>query len=506
MPKSLGKYALRSGLATTSVSMVNLVTGLLLTPFVMTSLGDTINGYWVIIKMIIGYYGFIDLGLSMAIARYVAVAVGQGDKEEVKRIVQTGLSFVLLLDVFLLAIVVAAGALLPQFTTAEEVGLIQQIFFIAGIGMLMSLPGRIYMGVLNAYIRQDIVSLQTIINSLLRAGAIYVILKMGFGLISLTIISSVAVFALSVSYYLSARRLMPETAKISLELNRSILRDLLQFGGSLTLVSLGDIFRVAASPVIAMFTWGAIFVTHLNIALSLTMYGVACTAGFFTVLMPVFGQVIGGGDEERLKRVFYKTMNMTIPLAGLVFGGLLFLGDDFIQNWVGAEYLDANIALICMTIGSMVALMQNPVVTLMQGLGLAKWYAISNGIEAGLNVLLCLLLSYKGMIGFGLAFMLPMLLIKLTVQPILVLRRTGWSFVEFYSKCFKHVLLCVTGVILAGLTADQGVMLSDGWFSFLVKGTAYTLIYCVFVAFIAFKAEERKELTDRFMQLVVPGK
>ncbi len=506
MSSSLGKSALRSSLATTSMNMVNLATGLLLTPFVMASLGDTQNGYWVIIKMVIGYYGFIDLGISMAIARFMAVALGRGDKEQAVRIVQTGLSFVLLLDVLLLVLLVAASLFMPQLTAAEEARAIRQLFLIAGVGMLMSLPGRIYMGILRANVRQDIISWQTIANNLLRAGAVYVVLKMGFGIISLTTISSVALVVLSVSFYFSARRLMPEATRFAPRLDRSILKDLFGYGSALTMASLGDVFRWSSAPVIAAVFCGPVFVTHLNIALSLSRYGTACAAGFFSVLMPVFGQLFGAGDSVRLKRVFYKTLHMTITTAGLIFGGLLFLGDDFIRNWVGAEYLDANIALICMTVGLMVALMQNPVVTLMQGLGLAKWYAISNGIEAGLNVLLCLLLHKMGMLGFGLAFMIPMLLVKLTLQPILILRKAGWSFWEYYFRFFKHVARCMVGVALAGITADRIVTFSDGWSGFLVKGIVYVAVYGSFVAAVAFSVEERKDLIDRIVQLVVPGK
>ena len=501
MSGSLGKKAFRSGISNTMMNMVNLVTGLLLTPFVMASLGDEQNGYWVIIKMVMGYYGFIDLGISFAVARFVAVAIGKRDQSASVRIVQVGMSMVLLMDLVFVVLSVVAALLIHQLAPAAQAVMINQLLLVVVVGMGLSLPGQVYRGVLTAKVRHDIIAAQTIFNNLIRAAAIYGVLRLGGNVLWLTAVSAVTLIALTVSYYFSARRQLEGIGKFRPCWDKVLWKDLLGYGVSFSLVSVGDIFRWSAAPMIAAVSSGAAFVTHLNIALALGKYGTSCAAGLFSVFMPVFGQLVGGGDPVRIKRVFYKAVNLTIPLAGLIFGGMIFFGDDFIKNWVGPEYLDATVALVCISIGLMVALMQNPIVTLMQGLGLAKWYAISNGIEAALNVLLCFMLRDLGMLGFGLAFMCPMLLIKLTLQPILILRATEWSIFEYYALFIRQVIICMCGVVLAGYISDHVIPDDQGWFTFLYKGMLYVLIYGPFTLWVTLRGASRNDLIKQVRQL-----
>ena len=56
-----------------------IIIALFLMPFVVYSLGDRIYGFWTLASAFIGYYGLLDLGLSSAIGRFIAGAIGAGD-------------------------------------------------------------------------------------------------------------------------------------------------------------------------------------------------------------------------------------------------------------------------------------------------------------------------------------------------------------------------------------------------------------------------------------------
>ena len=320
----IGKNAFRSSLTTSLTNVVLLITGVFMTPFIMTGLGDEQNGYWVIIKMIIGYYGFVDFGISSAVARFVAVEIGKEDLSRAKTIVETGLTFILLLDGVLVVLVGVGSAVAGIWFPVHNGMSIGQLVLLVGVSMVLSLPGRVFMGVLRGHIRDDLVALGTVIVTLLRTAFIFVFLTLNFGLFTLTAITGGGLIVLSGLFYAIARRIMPELKQLRLGLDFGILRDLVEFGFSLTLAGMGDIVRWSAAPVIAALVCGSVFVTHLNIAFSLSQYGLICVSGFFSAFMPVFGQLSGTGDPRRLKRVFYKILAVTVSVAGLVFGGILF--------------------------------------------------------------------------------------------------------------------------------------------------------------------------------------
>ena len=60
-------------------------------PFVVHSLGDRMYGTWALVAALIGYYGTLQIGLTPAINRYMARALGAGDHEECNRVFNTAI-------------------------------------------------------------------------------------------------------------------------------------------------------------------------------------------------------------------------------------------------------------------------------------------------------------------------------------------------------------------------------------------------------------------------------
>ena len=498
---SLSKKVFRAGTSSILLNVVNMLIGLGLAPFVVHSLGDVQNGYWVIARMIFGYYGFVDFGVGISIARFLSLSVGKNDQEESKKIIKTGLSFILLIDVVCLLLCFVAYIGVSHLNFEGNMDLVRDLVLILGLSILVILPGRIFAGVLTAHVRQDIIAWVGILNTFIRAILIVVFLSLGFGVKTLALISGVVALLTSVLYYISARCFILDFELYPLAFDRHIFSSLFKYGFSISLASVGDIVRWGAAPLIAGFFFGAAFVTHFNVALSLGRYGVALIASAFAVLMPVFGQLIGTGDDETVKMIFYQALNLTAMVSVFVFGGFIVLGNDFIGNWMGLDYQDAYPALVLMSCGLMVALMQNPIITLMQGMGLAKVYAITNGIEAGFNVILCFVLGKYGMVGFGLAFGIPMVIIKLFVQPIAIFSRVEWDVKEFY----KNIATCFAGCFVAGLVAFGVVSfinISNGWYSFFINGAIYFLVYGTVVVLLALKSGKMANFKKKMVSII----
>src|SRR5437660_3038557 len=70
---------------------INVVVGILLSPFILHRLGDAAFGIWVLIFAITGYYGLFDLGIRSSIVRYISKAKATGDFQYAGRIISTSL-------------------------------------------------------------------------------------------------------------------------------------------------------------------------------------------------------------------------------------------------------------------------------------------------------------------------------------------------------------------------------------------------------------------------------
>src|SRR2546427_12627952 len=95
---------LASGSFLRTVNLVaTAIVSLLITPFVIHTLGDRLYGIWALVGAFIGYYGLLELGLSTAISRYLAAALGAADHAECNRVFNTALQIYLGLGVIVLA-------------------------------------------------------------------------------------------------------------------------------------------------------------------------------------------------------------------------------------------------------------------------------------------------------------------------------------------------------------------------------------------------------------------
>src|SRR4029077_10520280 len=89
---------------------INVVVGLLLSPFILHRLGDVAFGVWVLIFSITGYYGLFDLGIRSSIVRYVSKFSATGSKDDIAKLINTSLFSYTCIAMFCL-LLTAAGCL-----------------------------------------------------------------------------------------------------------------------------------------------------------------------------------------------------------------------------------------------------------------------------------------------------------------------------------------------------------------------------------------------------------
>src|SRR2546430_3286066 len=70
---------------------IDVVVGVLLSPFILHRLGDAAFGVWVLIFSITGYYGLFDLGIRSSIVRYVSKFTATNSTEEIAKLINTSL-------------------------------------------------------------------------------------------------------------------------------------------------------------------------------------------------------------------------------------------------------------------------------------------------------------------------------------------------------------------------------------------------------------------------------
>ncbi|HEX9625679.1 MAG TPA: hypothetical protein VGA00_01945, partial [Acidiferrobacterales bacterium] len=82
---------LRGSVLRTALLFANIAVALYMMPFVIHAVGDRWYGMWTLVGTFMGYYGFMDFGLSIATQRFIAGAIGRQDDQEINRLFTTSL-------------------------------------------------------------------------------------------------------------------------------------------------------------------------------------------------------------------------------------------------------------------------------------------------------------------------------------------------------------------------------------------------------------------------------
>src|SRR5215813_427278 len=122
--------------------LVNVATGIIISPYILHRLGDDAFGLWVLVFAITGYYGLFDFGIRSSVVRYVAKYSAVSDEEHLNKIINTSLFCYSCVGLFLLALTITGSFFVdrifqvpPSFLNTARI-----LFLIVGGSLSIGFP------------------------------------------------------------------------------------------------------------------------------------------------------------------------------------------------------------------------------------------------------------------------------------------------------------------------------------------------------------------------------
>lgn len=468
-------------------------------PFIVRTLGDRMYGIWVLVGAFVGYYGLVDLGLSSAVTRYLASAVGAKDDERCNGVYNTALRLFLTLGAVVLMLAIIFAVLAPKFAkTQQDATILRWLILILGLSLALDFPTRVYNGFLYAHLHMHLLSGLDLISLVLRSGFILAVLLTGHGVVAMGIAVLVASLPAKLIPIYYTHKTLPYLRLHSRYFSKATAKSLFSYSIFSFVIRTGDLLRFQIdAPVTAAFV-GLAAVTHYKIAGTLAQYFMALVLAGVESLTSVFSRQEGARNFEALKRTFFFASKMTTCAAGFIAFALIAWGKPFIARWMGPRYHDAYPCLVVLITGWFFSLSQQPSVQLMLGISKHKFIAWLNSFEGVLNVLLSVVLAKRyGIIGVALGTMIPMVLNKVMVQPIYVCRVAEIDHFEYMRRMGRTLaIVAVSLIIPALLTLKFG---APNYKSLVGLALASAPVYLFMVLLLEFTPAETQMLERAFL-------
>jgi O-antigen/teichoic acid export membrane protein len=496
----------RNTLANGIGSVIGVLIGLVLTPFLIHRLGLAAYGVWALALTLTfsgGYAALSELGIEGATVRYVAESSADRDLEALNRTVSTSLAVFCVIAVILAPVVVLlAHVLVALFGVPHDLrSPAATCFLLVGAQLAFELPARAFVAVLEGTQQFLIYQGVELGRALLQAALYVLVLLQGWGIIGLAAAIAASSLAALVTYWILAHRAIAGLRASPFRAHRAELGRLARFGGGVFTLRLASTVYNQMDKAIVGIALGPRPVGLYEIANKINLS--AATIGSVSVSAVVPAAASLRRNAALLRDMFVRG-SCYATAAALPFAVAAFIfARPLLLSWIGPSAAPAVGAARLFVIYEAMQVVQNVGSTMLYGLGHIRFPLIVNVTATVLNLALSIALVQS--LGFS-GVIVGTLVANGLAWPVLL-----WYYLRVFDCDLRTWLQRLVAPNLPGLVlqvvASLALYLTFGQHTRSFPLAILLFAVSVAISLVAFmrlgvRGDDRRVLTDTLRRAV----
>ena len=465
---------------------VSIVSGLLLSPYMIQKLGPEGYGVWALSFALVEYYWFLDLGFRSATVKYVAHYWATREFSKVAEVVNTGVTFAGITAAIMFVTVAIGARFVDRFFQVSAA--YRESFFVlivlVSLSWCVSVVFSLFGACLEALQRFDYYNRIVVVTTTIRAPGTLLLLYLGHGLVAIGILvvsSQILGYMLHFYYF---RKVFPEY-RISFRGSRlSMLKQMGRYGIHNFLGNISTQLLTQGPPILIGHFQPAAFVGYFQIPVRLLQYTGEAVGRIGIITNANTAELVAKGETRALSNLAVYTnrycVTLFMPLAILFFSH----GPAFFERWIPkAAAFVIPLMPILLTAYVIAIVGQFSSSMLLMGLARYQWYSRGLLAEAvvSFSALIYVLPRY-GIIGAAWVTAIAMVLNRGLFLPWLVSRVMNFRYLWFINSIYTRPVL--VGIPVYALAVWLGMTILPGrtWgqlfeVSVVVGGLYYALAF-----------------------------
>lgn len=491
--------------------LVNVVIGILLVPYFLSTLGVAAYGLIPLASSVTGYVAIVVQSLNITVSRYLTLDIQRNDFAAANRTFNTSFFGLLLIIALMIPIVIIVSWFVPvifNVPAGQETSAIILVLCACFAFFIRSLNGTFTVQ-LFAYNRLDFMNLVNIIDILVQAGLIILLFMIkgpslvfvGFAYLGAAIVASIVAIIL-------AKQVCPHLYLSLGSFDRTRVKDLWEMGGWVFVNQIGTLLFLQIDLIVVNLFFGATSAGEYAIVLKWGTVLRSIAAVFAGVLIPVVLTFYARDHIESMIRVTksaVKLMGLTMALPiGLICG----FAPQLLTVWVGSEYVFLAPLMILMTAHLIINLAVLPLFSINTAYNRVRLPGIVTLIMGIGNFALAVILALYsgwGFYGVAAAGAIILTLKNAVFTPWYAAKVIGVGVYTFTRAMFPGV---VAGLLLGVIATILGIFLSlYTLIPLIITGGVLAIVYSILMWRIGLSASERKlfgsYLPEKFRRYVV---
>jgi O-antigen/teichoic acid export membrane protein/GT2 family glycosyltransferase len=488
----------------------------ILTPIIISKIGEVEFGIYAIAIGFIGTFGLFDLSISSSFIKFISEHYNKKETVELNDVIGTGIIFYLLFSLFVCAIgYVFTDSIISIIKVPENlknigvfaVRISLVIFFIAN-------TTTIFLSILISLQKMYVNSLVGIIISFLNFISIYVLLAMGFGLRGLfySQLTYVGISGLFTTFL--AKKYLPEMTFSLKNLRFLSLRKMLSFGIQMQTSKVAGFLTEKYDEFLLAYFSVLSNVTYFNLGGRVARLGRFLPFQLIPQVAPIAAELNAKAEAEKLNQLFDDTTKYLTVISVPIFIFLFAFADAIMITWMGSDkyYLSVQILRI-LVVGQLANLIFSaPGNSITPNIGIPKFQML----EGIINLIINLILSYILIKNYGITGAAIGATAAISISALYILYESskyfGRNTLSLISGIYFKPLLAgiisiaaafgtqiiLNSVSLAAADRPSGIIL------LIICGIVFTSVYSVMILRLKLLNQRDKAVMAKIVAKVIP--
>ena len=350
--------------------LIALLTGFLLTPFILHQLGVAAYGLWVLVGSVMAYGSLINFNIGSAVIKFLAEQRARGESEGANNLLATALCLYCFLGVVAVGLTAAIAPLFPYIFNIPPIEHTPAIWLalLMGLGIGLSIPCSMPNVILWSLQRFDITNILSIIGTTLSTLATVAILLLGGGVLGMVVVNIVIMLVMSGAAIWCIRGIAPDLHLGWRSAKRPLVRKIMSFSSWVFIMDVAYRVQTKTAEILIAAFLPVSAVTPYAIVRRLSEMAQILTDQFMKVLFPLASELDAESDRRRLRSLYITGTRLTLAIFLPLGGVLIIFARPILTMWVGVDYADYSYLVLILTFSSLIDTSQWPAGAVLQGI------------------------------------------------------------------------------------------------------------------------------------------
>lgn len=479
--------------------VLEVLSTLLLTPFILRTLGQSEYGVYKLSASIIAYLLLLDMGIGNSVVRFVSKYKEIGDHMQERRFIGVANLYYIAISVISLLCGIAFIFMFPSVfakgLSSAEIQLGQKLLFITMLNTAITLGTAVYPNIITAYERFLFLKGWSIFQILIRIIFTVIALKRGMGSIGIVIVNlemTILYRLICIIYVYRKLKLKPIISGITM----GFLKDILSYSTFVLLQMIATQINASVDQLILgiFVPSSAAIIAIYGVGTQVVQYFQSIGGAFTGVLMPGIVKMVEHKSEPRLLcKEMVRIGRIIFLVLSLIWVCFLLYGKQFIILWAGSENINAYYVAVILMFAYVFVLSESIGSQILWAMNAHKEQSILKFGIVILNVLLTIILiKWNPLIGATIGTFISLIVGDVLVMNLIFKKKFQLNLLEYYRGLFKGILPSLIVAIMCGVL--MSLLHFTSWFGLVVNIGVMVVAYIVCMCLFGFNEYEKNLL------------